>query len=434
MLPADCQILATRHGGLLVSPSLATFCGLDHADVARVREALAGDVIADERLLGELHRHGFFAAPRPPPPPKRTVGLQLTNACNLRCGYCCTNSLLPRDEELGLDDWKRVVTEGRESFGPTVRFAVLGGEPLLVPFALDLVEWIAELDVHLALYTNGLALRDPEVASRVARLIKKGVEVRVSLAGATEETCDRQSGMPRYARVLAGLSELARHGATALVDLMFFPEDVDSIAANLPALRAALPAGSRLALGLAYHGGREVGDRVFGSRAELEAAFDRLVLEAGEEIAATATSPLTARRSGCACALGQSLNVRSDGELFSCFRMEEPVSNLRRTSFERTLAALESHPAERHEPCRSCALVSLCGGGCRTENLLFTGEADRPVCGPWRVEVISELLAEDHVSCLEWPAVQLASEARARGIDAPEIVRTVKLSRHMQDR
>ncbi|MBL8716390.1 MAG: SPASM domain-containing protein [Myxococcales bacterium] len=257
----------------------------------------------------------------------------------------------------------------------------------------------------------------------------------MSLSGVTEASCDRHAGMPRYARVLEGLRELARHGSTALLDLMLFPEDVDEVATELPALRGALPAGTRISFGLAYHSGREVGDHVFRSRGALEAAFDKIVLEAGEEIAATPRSPLTERREGCACALGQSLNVRSDGELFSCFRMEESVSNLRRSSFERTLSALreDPRPASRQEPCRSCALVSLCGGGCRSENLLFTGDADRPVCGPWRIEVLSELLAEDHVSSLEWPAVQLASEARARGIAAPELGRTVQLSRHTRD-
>ena len=62
--------------------------------------------------------------------------------------------------------------------------------------------------------------------------------IRVSLAGATRQSCDELSGAARFDLALAGLAELARHGATARVDLMLFPADVDEIATRLPALRS----------------------------------------------------------------------------------------------------------------------------------------------------------------------------------------------------
>ena len=36
-----------------------------------------------------------------------------------------------------------MVGEARQAFGPEVAFGLLGGEPLLVPFALDLADFIA---------------------------------------------------------------------------------------------------------------------------------------------------------------------------------------------------------------------------------------------------------------------------------------------------
>lgn len=81
----------------------------------------------------------------------------------------------------------------------------------------------------------------------------------------------------------------------------------------------------------------------------------------------------------------------------------------------------------------TCALATLCGGGCRTDNLLFAGDADTPPCGPWRVRILSELLAENRISCLEWSLPQLAGEARARGLDAPDFARTVQISRHARE-
>jgi radical SAM protein with 4Fe4S-binding SPASM domain len=225
----------------------------------------------------------------------------------------------------------------------------------------------------------------------------------------------------RFDLALAGLAELARHGATARVDLMLFPADVDEIATRLPALRGLLPAGTRVGLGLAFAGGREAGIHIFASRAALESALDRIALEAGETVAAPSRAPVTTRREACVCALGTTLNVRSDGMLYACFRMQEPAGDLRRQSFTDVAAALRANPrpARSFLPCAECPLATLCGGGCRSDNYLLSGDSERPVCGPWRVQVLSELLAEDRVSCLDWPTYHLASEARRRGIEVP---------------
>jgi hypothetical protein len=102
--------------------------------------------------------------------------------------------------------------------------------------------------------------------------------------------------------------------------------------------------------------------------------------------------------------------------------MQEPAGDVRGQGFTAVAAALRANPrpASSFEPCASCPLATLCGGGCRSDNLLFSGNPEAPVCGPWRVRVLCELLAEDLVSCLEWPTVHLAAEARLRGIAAPD--------------
>ncbi len=172
---------------------------------------------------------------------------------------------------------------------------------------------------------------------------------------------------------------------------------------------------------------------MFASRAALETALNQIAFEAGESISATATSPRTLRRDGCGCALGHHLHVRSDGSLFSCFKMEEKVGELKEDSFREVAKRIKAtpHPAHELAACRSCSLASLCGAGCRSDNLLFNDDPDQPVCGPWRVRVISELLAEDRVSALEWPVEHLLAEAHARGIDAPDEIRRVRRSRHL---
>jgi radical SAM protein with 4Fe4S-binding SPASM domain len=425
-LPPDCVLLPITAGALLVSRSHATFCAVPRKHLHTMRDTLASAAEPERlppELRAELDRHGFFGAPRPAPQPRPRVQLQLTNACNLRCCYCCTDSGSARQRELSFEEWRAVVGEARQAFGPDVLFGLLGGEPLLVPFALDLADFIATSGSALTIYTNGIGLCDARIARRTAALAERGVVIRVSLAGATRESCDELSGAARFDLALAGLGELGRHGATARVDLMLFPADIDEIAARLPALRSLLPAGTRVSFGLAFAGGREAGAHVFGSRAALESALDRIALLAGEAVAVPSQAPQTTRREACVCALGASLNVRSDGVLYACFRMQDPAGDLRRQSFGEVAADLRANPrpARSFLPCAECPLATLCGGGCRSDNFLLSGDSERPPCGPWRVRVLCELLAEDRVSCLEWPTLHLSSEARLRGIEVPAL-------------
>jgi radical SAM protein with 4Fe4S-binding SPASM domain len=329
----------------------------------------------------------------------------------------------------------QVVRQIPAALGARTGVALLGGEPLLVPWCLDLASEILELGLDLTIFTNGVRLADDDVAARVARLVVRGAEVRVSLAGPSRQTCDAISAARRFEAAVLGLNRLARFGARAKVDLMLIPRDVDAVARELPALRRRLPPGTPIALGVPYMSGRETGDHLFASHAELEAALDRVAFEAGEAIAAPKRSPVTWRREGCGCAQGRHVHVRSDGALFNCFKMEEQVGHLDAAGFPAAVRAVREHPhpAVSLPVCAACPLATLCGGGCRSENLLYTGSPDLPPCGPWRVRVLSELLAEDRPTVVEWRVAFLLEEARTRGIETPPGLVPRYPSRHLME-
>jgi radical SAM protein with 4Fe4S-binding SPASM domain len=216
---------------------------------------------------------------------------------------------------------------------------------------------------------------------------------------------------------------------------MLMPQHVEAISGQLYDLRKRLPPNTPVTLGVLYMSGREMGQHLFDSRAALDAALDRVAFEAGVAIPASLPSPVTYRREGCGCALGQHVHVRSDGALFNCFKMEEQVGHLDTVGFVAAAQSIRENPHRAGDlpTCADCPLATLCGGGCRSENLLYTGDADEPACGPWRVRVISELLAEDRVSAVEWPVEFLLQEARNRGIDTPQDLRPRVASRHLGD-
>ena len=417
-IPADSTLLPLQSGQLLVSRSHAVFCPVATEDVATIRDLLDGiqPTDLDSNLWAQLQQHGFDGPPRDPEPAHPSVQIQLTNACNLECTYCCTNSGPPRSRELTQDQLRSVVDAVKTQHGDKGRIALLGGEPLMVPWALDLAEYVMDQGLALTLFTNGTLLVEQDGAARVAGLQRRGAEVRVSLAGADAARCDEVSGAPRFELVVQATHAVARHGGEVVVDLMLLPQDVDQVADKMHALRRRLPPATKISLGVLYLSGRERGHHLFGSRAQLEDALDRIAFEAGEVVSAAERSPVAPRREGCTCALGYHLHLRSDGSLFTCFKMEERVGHLAEQPFEASLADLKqrSRPVQTLPLCADCPLATLCGGGCRSENLQFTGDADEPLCGPWRVRVLCELLAEHQVAALKWPATHLLAEAHAR--------------------
>ncbi|MBI5481002.1 MAG: radical SAM protein [Deltaproteobacteria bacterium] len=148
LLPADSTLLPLASGRLLVSRGHAVFCRVPADEAAAVEAVLAGRAGCGRlspALRAELERHGFFGGPRPPPAPSPSVQLQLTNACNLECAYCCTNSGRARQGELDLPGATRIVEEARATLGPGTRVAILGGEPFLVPWRVHVLsELLAE--------------------------------------------------------------------------------------------------------------------------------------------------------------------------------------------------------------------------------------------------------------------------------------------------
>ncbi len=425
-LPKDSVLLPLLGdgGALLLSRNHAVFCRIPResvADVARVIRKQSDIDALGATLRSDLEQHGFFDAPMNHESVSPAIRLQITNDCNLSCAYCCTDSGKPRPTELGEAEWLKLVDQASDAGPEMIRFDILGGEPLLAPFVFRLADHIQDKGHPLALFTNGTELARPRVASEVARLVKKGMAVRVSLAGPTAATCDGLSEGARYRAALDGIDQLHCFGAGVHVTLMLFPETVDDTATHLADLRKRLPKGTTMTFGIPYLGGREEGAHMFESRTVLEEALDRIALEAAERVPFTPPSPTSHRREACHCAFGNDLHIRSDGVVFGCFKMEEPLGSFADQSLAQIWRAAKAgcRFAKDLATCADCCLNTLCGGGCRSENALYTGDPNQPLCGPWRVQILAEMLAEDRVSALTWSTLYLINEARARGLDVP---------------
>jgi len=127
--------------------------------------------------------------PRPAPPrpgPPLWLLAELTYRCPLHCVFCYNPvDFAQTQQELGTDDWIRVLREGR-ALG-AVQCGLSGGEPLLRD---DLEEIVAEAH-RLGYYTNLLTSGVGLTAARAAALKAAGLDhVQLSFQDSTREMND----------------------------------------------------------------------------------------------------------------------------------------------------------------------------------------------------------------------------------------------------
>lgn len=130
--------------------------------------------------------------------------LILTDACNFRCVYC--RGLPPHLRgDMHLSKAKWVVDAWVGDGLKNVRFS--GGEPMVWPYLLDLVEYTAPKVDRLAISTNGsFPLEAYE------RLVDAGVDdFSISLDACCSATADRMAGLDGYFRtIVSNIEALSR--------------------------------------------------------------------------------------------------------------------------------------------------------------------------------------------------------------------------------
>ncbi|MGW1887678.1 GTP 3',8-cyclase MoaA [Streptomyces sp. NPDC001970] len=140
--------------------------------------------------------------------------VSLTDRCNLRCTYCMPEEglqWLSKPDLLTDDEIVRLVSIAVTDLGVTeVRFT--GGEPLLRPGLVGIVERCSALDPHpqLSLTTNGVGLARTAEALRTAGLDR----VNVSLDTLRPEVFRTLTRRDRLHDVLDGLSAAHAAGLT----------------------------------------------------------------------------------------------------------------------------------------------------------------------------------------------------------------------------
>jgi cyclic pyranopterin phosphate synthase len=140
-------------------------------------------------------------------PLPETIELFVSNTCNFSCLHCLFRSNHNQSEQvfMPLDLAMSVLKEARDRGVRACEFSG-GGEPLMYPEFVQLVEFAATLSFRIGIITNGSLLTCPSMAEVIARHC---AWLRVSLDAGTAQVYRRVHGAEAdFDQVLAGITAL----------------------------------------------------------------------------------------------------------------------------------------------------------------------------------------------------------------------------------
>ncbi len=198
-------------------------------DIATGARVAAETVEADLMgLVRDLYRRGFLVTEADRQYRGKAFGVasvfvRVTDACNLRCTQCYTDSfgaLKSKTDEFTTEELRALLREIKDLHGNTVNFS--GGEPLLRPDMLELIEYaVHELGLKVRLASNGTLLLGEGV---VQRLVPALHEIQVSFDGPTAEIHDAVRGRGSFESSVRGvrayLDAGGEHGLAISMTLM----------------------------------------------------------------------------------------------------------------------------------------------------------------------------------------------------------------------
>ena len=139
-----------------------------------------------------------------------TLGLEITDRCDLACAHCLRAIVpphSPRARDLDLELCLRLIGEARALGIPNI--GITGGEAMLHPHFLEIIDAIVDAGLGYHFLTNGLGLPAfiPRWLERPERRTKLR-DICVSVDGATEDTHDAVRGTGTFHRTMAGIAVL----------------------------------------------------------------------------------------------------------------------------------------------------------------------------------------------------------------------------------
>ena len=202
-----------------------------------------------EDLIETLKKAGVFnpgqkQPPRPVPelPRIAQVSVEVTTACNLTCQHCSVAAGTPRKNELSFQEIHTFLTEAVQLMKGRREVVITGGEPLLRADIFDILQICHNLKFKRILFlTNGTLLTQKtgkilkelnekiEMQNTPETLVQR-LHVQVSIDGA-ETTHDSIRGKTSWKKAVQGITILKDNDITTTIGMVLNNRNINDVPA-----------------------------------------------------------------------------------------------------------------------------------------------------------------------------------------------------------
>lgn len=300
----------------------------------------------------------------------------LTDRCNLECTYCYAEAGKSRNGDLTPEQWQEAI---RALVRLGMRKAtVAGGEPTLSRAFFPVLQMLAEADVAIQLFTNGLLLKT-NIVERLKEIHLNFVQV--SLDSVQAECHDRYRSQS-HALALHAIKLLTKEGIPVVIGANIFPDTIGEVTAlatladSLGATLRCNPIEAR-GRGSQFDANETVVNESFTAsvaKAVEEASSQRPHVFADQEVRQTikTTDRICPFSKGCV-AVTASAEIRPCSQTDTFFMSVAPWAIDPKKAWEydqtieehiafKTIAQIKPEVCPTHETCADCNKYSICAG------------------------------------------------------------------------
>ncbi|MBN1103495.1 MAG: SynChlorMet cassette radical SAM/SPASM protein ScmE [Deltaproteobacteria bacterium] len=339
----------------------------------------------------------------------RSLDLDITNRCNLRCRYCSHfESAGEVEQDLPAEEWLRFFEELNRCavLGVTLQ----GGEPFCREDLRELIQGIVRNRMRYEILSNGTLITDETAAFLSSTGRCNGVQVSVD--GSGPSTHDPCRGEGTFNKAIEGITTLRKNNVPVSVRVTIHRQNVRDLEAIAGFLLedmgfSGFSTNSASFLGICRRNAEQVqltveertlametltrlqrkyGGRISGSAGPLAEAVSWLAMERARR-----EGPGLVRETGYLSGCGgvmSSMAVRADGVMVPCSQMSHiPLGRINKDDLAETwqnhpelrrLRKREKIPLRDFEFCRDCEYVDYCTGNCPALAYTMTGSEVHP--------------------------------------------------------
>lgn len=298
----------------------------------------------------------------------------LTNKCNLRCIHC-----YQEDYKEDLYEPLRFKKEIVDLYFEFIRnnnfipeISLTGGEPILYPYLLDLLDYINEKykNCRVFILTNGTILND-----RLINSLKKYniTGIQISIDGPDSQTHDKIRGKGNFNKAINTIKNLKDNNFYTSIHCVIQKsnylsiEEYVKLASNLEIDRLTfsryIPFGNGSNNNLELLSADEI-SKIYKKIIDLKKIYPRANINLDRDL-----WMIYDDKYGSTCPVGENtLTILNDGTVLPCRSMPIRIGNLYEENFEEIIfksKILDKMRINTISECNDCKLIDKCLGGCQ---------------------------------------------------------------------